>query len=113
MTSRRRVFRRAIIGTATRSIIRRSSDTPYRQHVACPTPLERHPELRRLSRRKLANAKERALAQEGPSGDGRPCLCKAFSHLQGSETTLDCQAADRAAVECPDSPLTLPIDDEG
>src|SRR5262245_49171332 len=31
----------------------------------------------------------------------------------GSETTLDCQAADRAAVECPESQLALPIDDEG
>jgi hypothetical protein len=25
-----------------------------------------------------------------------------ISHLHGSETTLDCLAADRAAVECPD-----------
>src|SRR5262245_23441675 len=50
----------------------------------------------------LANAKERASAQEGPPGNGGWCLCKAFLISMGSETTLDCLAADRAAVECPE-----------
>jgi hypothetical protein len=40
-------------------------------------------------------------------------LRKAFLISMGSETTLDCLAADRAAVECPEYLSSrLPIDDE-
>src|SRR5215470_10913650 len=61
MSPRRRVYVRGAIAATAARIIRRSNDTACEQPVACPAPPERHPELRRLSRQKLANAKERAL----------------------------------------------------
>jgi hypothetical protein len=40
-------------------------------------------------------------------------LRKTFLTSMGSETTLGCLAADRAAVECPEYLSSPPIDDEG
>ena len=79
----------------------RSDDAPCMQHVACPVLPETHRELRRSSYRKLGQRNGTGIGSRRP-GNGRPCLRKTFLISMGSETTLGCLAADRAAVECPE-----------
>ena len=91
--------RRVVSMDASLSAIRRSDDAPCMRCAAFPVLPGKHHELRR-SFRKWANATERVLTRR--PRNGRQCLRKTFLISNGSETTLDCLAADRAAVECPE-----------